>query len=143
MAYSVLSVGLLPMRLWSNAEYEGIDVSGLGKTEGQLSPNRVAYWEGTGTDEMRLKRERMRMAGKQNRPSLDGTEVNVLEYTEAITTGFTNIYQLLLKHQDELLSKDGLSAHFAEDEVRVVLRATPTYASLLQESFIPMCYATP
>jgi type 2 lantibiotic biosynthesis protein LanM len=137
MAYSVLSVGLLPMRLWSNAEYEGIDVSGLGKTEGQLTPNRVPYWEAAGTDEMRLKRERMKMAGNQNRPTLDGTEVNLLVYTEAITTGFTNIYELLLKHRDELLSKDGLLAHFAEDEVRVVLRATRTYASLLQESFHP------
>jgi type 2 lantibiotic biosynthesis protein LanM len=137
MAYSVLSVGLLPMRLWSNAEYEGIDVSGLGKTEGQLTPNRVPYWEAAGTDEMRLNRERMKMAGTQNRPTLEGTEVNLLDYTEAITTGFTNIYELLLKHRDELLSKDGPLARFAEDEVRVVLRATRTYASLLQESFHP------
>ncbi len=137
MAYSVLSVGLLPMRLWSNAEYEGIDVSGLGTTEGQLTPNRVPYWEGRGTDEMRLSRERMRMAGNQNRPTLNGTEINVLDYTEAITTGFSKIYQLLLKHRDELLSKDGPLACFAEDEVRVVLRATRSYASLLQESFHP------
>lgn len=137
MAYSVLSVGLLPMRLWSNAEYEGIDVSGLGKTEGQLTPNRVLYWEARGTDEMRLNREQMKMPGTQNRPTLEGTEVNLLDYTEAIITGFTNIYELLLKHRDELLSKNGLLAHFAEDEVRVVLRATRTYALLLQESFHP------
>jgi lantibiotic modifying enzyme len=137
MAYSVLSVGLLPMRLWSNAEYEGVDVSGLGTAEGQLTPDRLPYWEAIGTDEMRLNRERMSMVGNQNRPTLDGTEVNLLDHTEAIATGFTSIYELLLKHRDELLSKDGPLACFAEDKVRVVLRATRTYASLLQESFHP------
>jgi type 2 lantibiotic biosynthesis protein LanM len=135
--YSVLRVGLLPQRLWANAESEGIDLSGLGGTGGQLTPYRVPHLEAIGTDEMRFVRERMPMLGSQNRPTLNNAEVNVLDYTEAIITGFTTIYQLLLQYRDELLSEDGPLACFAEDEVRIIFRSTRTYSLLLSESFHP------
>lgn len=135
--YSVMKVGLLPRRLWSNAESEGIDHSGLGAIAGQLNPFSVPHWEGVGTDEMRFSRKRVEMPASQNRPSLNGTDVNVLDNTEAIVAGFANIYRLLLKHRDDLLSDGGPVARFAEDEVRVIVRATQTYGVLLQESFHP------
>jgi lantibiotic modifying enzyme len=47
------------------------------------------------------------------------------------------MYRLLLKHQQELLSRGGPLAAFAEDEVRVVLRSTQTYSHLREESFHP------
>lgn len=137
MTYSVLRVGLLPQRIWANAESEGVDISGLGAVAGQMSPNATPSWAGAGTDEMRFTRQRVVMPGGQNRPSINETDVNVLDYTEAIATGFSAIYQLLLQHRDELLGKDGILARFAEDEVRVILRPTRTYALLLQESFHP------
>lgn len=137
IAYSVLSVGLLPERIWGNDEIEGIDISGLGTKEGQLTPNPVAFWQGVGTDEMRLQRQRIKMAANQNRPTLDGVNINLLDYTDAILTGFRKIYQLLLKHRDELLSPQGLIAAFNEDEVRILLRATRIYGLLLNESFHP------
>jgi type 2 lantibiotic biosynthesis protein LanM len=137
MEYSVLGVGLLPRRVWLNAESEGIDISGLSGKEGQISPTPLPYWEGEGTDEMRLKREQMEMPGGQNRPTLNDTEVDVLAYTEALVTGFTKIYELLLKHQNELLSEDGPLVRFAEDEVRILIRPTRTYTRLLLESFHP------
>ncbi len=137
MAYSVLSIGLLPQRVWASAESEGIEMSGLSGKEGQLTPERIPYWEGIGTDEIRLKRERMRIPGDNNRPTLEGQEVDVLDYIESIVTGFTSIYQLLLKNQDGLLSENGPLARFAEDEVRVILRSTRTYSLLLNESWHP------
>jgi type 2 lantibiotic biosynthesis protein LanM len=135
--YSVLGVGLLPERMWSNAESEGIDISGLGMVAGQLTPFKVSQWEGVGTDEMRLTRKRVPMSGSQNRPTLVATEVNTLDYIDAIVAGFTAMYQLLLQYRDDLLSIDGPLARFAEDEVRVIVRATWTYATLLHESFHP------
>jgi type 2 lantibiotic biosynthesis protein LanM len=135
--YSVLRVGLLPERLWSNAESEGIDFSGLGAIAGQLTPYGVPYWEGVGTDEMRLAHKQMAMEGGQNRPTLNGNEVDVLDYVEAIAAGFTTIYRLLLKHRDDLLADDGPLARFAEDEVRAILRSTRTYTFLLRDSFHP------
>jgi type 2 lantibiotic biosynthesis protein LanM len=134
---SVLRVGLLPQRIWANAESEGVDLSGLGAVPGQLLPLATPYWEGVGTDEMRLARKRMALRGGQHRPTLDGTEVDVLDYTEAIVTGFTNLYRLLLRHREELLSGHGPLERFAEDEVRVIVRGTEPYALLLRESFHP------
>jgi type 2 lantibiotic biosynthesis protein LanM len=134
---SVLRIGLLPQRIWSNGESDGIDISGLGGQEGQLTPYEVPYWEGMGTDQMQVKRKRMEMPGKHNRPTLNDTEVNLLDYGSAISAGFSKIYHLLLKHRDELLSSEGLLASFAEDEVRVILRPTRLYGLLLLDSFHP------
>jgi type 2 lantibiotic biosynthesis protein LanM len=135
--HSVLRVSLLPQRLWPTAESEGIDLSGLGAVAGQFTPQPVPYWEGVGTDEMRLARQRLAMSGSLNRPTLNGTEVNALNYAEAIIEGFINIYGLLRKHREKLLADDGPLACFAGDEVRVILRATRYYAALLRESFHP------
>lgn len=137
MMCSVLGVMLLPQHLLANTEYEDIDVSGLGAKEGQLTPERLPYWEGVGTDQMHFARQQGTLSGSQHQPTLDGTKVNVLDYTQAILAGFTNIYQLLLKHRDELLSEAGPLARFAEDEIRVILRPTRFYSRLLEESFHP------
>jgi type 2 lantibiotic biosynthesis protein LanM len=134
---SVLRVGLLPYRVWSNAESGGIDLSGLGTVGKQLTPDRLPYWEGIGTDEMQLKRQQMQMVGRQHRPTLNGEEINALDYTESLLAGFTKIYWLLLQHRDELLAEDGPLTRFAKDEVRVILRPTRTYGLLMMESFHP------
>jgi type 2 lantibiotic biosynthesis protein LanM len=137
MAYSVLGIGLLPQRVWGNNQSEGIDMSGLGSKHGQLTPNQLPYWEGIGTDEMRLAHKRMEMPPDHNLPTLEGSDVNLLDYTEEILNGFTNIYQLLLKYREDLLSEQGPIFAFAEDEVRVILGLTRTYSFLLDESFHP------
>lgn len=137
MVHSVLNIGLLPARSWRSDDAEGIDITGLGGKKGQLSSERLPYWQETGTDRMRLERKRMEIPGDLNQPTLNGKNVNLLAYTELIIKGFTNIYQLLLKYRDELLSPEGPVAAFAEDEVRVILRDTYIYALLLEESFHP------
>lgn len=137
MAYSVLGIGLLPRRVWGNDQAEGIDLSGLGSKPGQLTPHQLPYWEDRGTDEMRLARKRMEMLPDRNLPTLNGANVNLLDYTEEILNGFTNIYQLLLKHREDLLSEQGPIAAFAEDEIRVILGLTRIYSFLLDESYHP------
>jgi type 2 lantibiotic biosynthesis protein LanM len=137
MTHSVLKVGLLPQRVWRDEKSAGIDLSGLASAPGQLSPHPVPCWLGEGTDEMRLTRQRVEMAGGENRPSLNGAEVNALDYVDAIEAGFASLYHCLLGHQDELLSDEGPIARFAEDEVRVIVRPTYTYSMLLRESFHP------
>lgn len=134
---SVLSTGLLPYRMWSSEASDGIDVSGLGGAAGQLTPYGVPHWEGAGTDEMRLTRKRVAMPGEHNRPNLNGNEVDLLAYAEAITSGFTRIYWTLLKYRDELLSEGGPIERFAGDKVRVIVRGTRTYSSLIRDSFHP------
>jgi type 2 lantibiotic biosynthesis protein LanM len=137
IAHSVARVGLLPQLAWGTGESAGIDLSGLGSVEGQLTPRPVPQWEGEGTDEMRQVRKRVEMPPGHNRPAFEGARVDVLDYTGAIVSGFDRMYRCLLTHRDQLLAGDGPIARFAGDEVRVILRATQTYASLLQESFHP------
>ncbi|HKQ77912.1 MAG TPA: type 2 lanthipeptide synthetase LanM family protein, partial [Blastocatellia bacterium] len=135
IADSVMRIGLLPVRIWGDDENEGIDVSGLGKDEGQISPNPAPYWENGGTDEMRLERKRVPIHGSLNRPVYEGRPLSALDYAEDILDGFTGMYRLLLRHCDELIS--GPLAAFGEDETRCILRPTMIYGWMLSESFHP------
>jgi lantibiotic modifying enzyme len=69
---------------------------------------------------MRVSRKRFPLSGGHNRPSLNNERVDVLSYGNDLVRGFTNIYRLLLAHQDELLAEDGPLAQFANDEIRVL-----------------------
>jgi type 2 lantibiotic biosynthesis protein LanM len=137
LAFSVLRVGLLPQRLWFDAESEGVDLSGLGGAAGQLTPQPVPTLDGVGTDEMRVVRKRVAMGSGRHRPSLGGAEANVLDHAEEVAAGFTAVYRLLLTRRAELLSADGPLPRCGGDEVRVILRPTRTYAVMLHESFHP------
>jgi type 2 lantibiotic biosynthesis protein LanM len=134
---SVLSVGILPMNLWGNQGYGGIDISGLGNSGSRMTPDAIPTWQGVGTDEMKISRQAVQLPPDLNRPTLNGASVNLEDYTAAIITGFTEVYRVLVKHRDKLVGKEGLLNEFAEDEIRVVLRATRTYGLLLQEGFHP------
>jgi len=135
IADSVLRIGLLPVRIWGDDENDGIDVSGLGRAEGQISPNPAPYWENGGTDEMRLERKRMPIHASRNRPVFEGRPLSALDYAEDILDGFTGMYRMLLRHRDELIS--GPLAAFGEDETRCILRPTMIYGWMLSESFHP------
>jgi type 2 lantibiotic biosynthesis protein LanM len=136
-AHSVLRVGLLPQRAYTKDDYEGIDVSGLGGAPGQLSPHRVMRWEGAGTDEMRVVRERVAVSRAGHRPTLEGREVSVLGHRRDLAEGFADMYRLLLACRQELLSDAGPLARFEGAEVRAIVRDTHAYDLLLQESFHP------
>jgi type 2 lantibiotic biosynthesis protein LanM len=132
---SVLRIGLLPVRLWGDGNVEGVDLSGLGAAEGQISPIPAPYWDRGRTDEMGLKRMRLPIPGQQNRPMLSGQPLNAMDYAAEIEAGFTKMYRLLLCHREELI--DGPLANFARDETRCILRPTMTYSWLLNESLHP------
>jgi class II lanthipeptide synthase len=135
--HSVARVGILPERMWATADSLGVDMSGMGNPEGQLTPFAVPQWKDAATDTMQLVRERAPMLGTRNQPTLGGAAVNILEHAAAVEEGFRRTYQLLLEHRDALLEPGGPLTWFSGDEVRVILRMTQTYASLLRESFHP------
>ena len=137
IAHSVLRIGLLPQRIMANAENEGVEISGLGGKDGQLTPLPVQYVEGNGTDQMRITYQRRPLSHGDNLPTLNNSEIYVLDYVEPITIGFTSIYKLLIEYRDELLSDNSPLTNFASDEVRFILRPTNTYGVLLNESFHP------
>jgi len=133
---SVWQVGILPRRIWSRAHSAGVDVSGLGGQPGQTNPARLVSWEAAGTDAMRLRRdEHVELPAKENRPRVGDQDVDLLDYRHAITAGFTRMYRLLGREREALRTEQ--LPRFAEDQVRVILRATQTYAELWYEAFHP------
>lgn len=137
MGQSVLRVGMMPQRLRFSGDENGVDLSGIGGSPGQLTPHGVPYMEDVGTDRIRLVRKRIAMSGAKNRPTVNGGDVNPLDYRSDMTDGFTAVYRLMMQHREELLADDGPLSRFADDEVRYIIRPTRAYALLLSESFHP------
>jgi type 2 lantibiotic biosynthesis protein LanM len=137
MSHSVLRIGLLPQRMWTGGNDEGIEMSGLGGAAGQLTPHALPMFEQSGTDEMRLVRKRMPLPGSNNRATFNEAAVDARDYLEFIVKGFSSVYRLLCEHQEDLLRDDSPLSRFSEDEVRVVLRPTRTYGLILTESYHP------
>jgi type 2 lantibiotic biosynthesis protein LanM len=134
---TAMRVGILPNRSWSDDEAAGLEVSGLGGAAGQLTPKGMPAWKDAGTDTMRLERQRLAIAGSQNQPTLNDEPVDVFDYAESITNGFTRMYGLVTSAREDLLSASGPLSAFLNDEVRVLFRPTRTYVRLLYESFHP------
>ncbi|HEU5368698.1 MAG TPA: type 2 lanthipeptide synthetase LanM [Ktedonobacterales bacterium] len=84
---SVGRVGLLPHRMWGNEEASGVNISGLGGEDGQLSPRSVPQWEGAGTDQLRLVHARQQIPVSQNRPRLHGQAIDAAPYRDRILPG--------------------------------------------------------
>jgi type 2 lantibiotic biosynthesis protein LanM len=139
LSHSVMRIGLLPERVWGNDDQVGVDRSGLGTIDHQLTPHALPQWEGAGTDTMRLRRRRKLVKAGKNRPRLKGAGVDVRDYQQEILDGFAATYALLLAHKNELSSDDGPLSRFADDEVCVFLRSMRTYRRLLRESYHPDC----
>jgi type 2 lantibiotic biosynthesis protein LanM len=134
---SVLRVGLLPYVGRDSSDSRGFDVSGLGAEPGQVTPYRAPYWQGSDSDEMHLGRRHVTTSLEPNRPTLGDEAVEPSGYTEAVVSGFSGMYRLLLQHREDLLSADGPLTLFADAPVRVIFRQTATYEVLLRESFHP------
>ncbi|HZI75718.1 MAG TPA: type 2 lanthipeptide synthetase LanM, partial [Gemmatimonadales bacterium] len=132
---SVWQVGLLPRRVWSDENSIGVDMSGLGGQPGQMNPHRLVSWERPGTDEMRLVRRRVQLPVSENRPRLGNQDVDVVDYRDAVLTGFTGMYRLLCQNKAALLAEQ--LPRFAHDETRAVIRSTNVYGLLWYESFHP------
>ncbi|MEV4535217.1 type 2 lanthipeptide synthetase LanM family protein [Asanoa sp. NPDC049518] len=139
MRSSVLSVGLLPTPIiWQDDDGIGqADLSGLAGAAGQLSPTAVAAFDAGGTDRMHLIRRRLPMNGAQNLPTVDGVDVDPIDFRTDLVDGFRDTYRLILRHRDELLAPDGPLAAFADDPNRVIVRPTRGYMTFLLESFHP------
>jgi type 2 lantibiotic biosynthesis protein LanM len=132
---SVQRIGLLPQRIWGSGDIEGIDISGLGGQPGQLTPEPVSRWVEIGTDQMRLTNERIELTPSKNRPTLDGHEINTLDYSASINAGFGATYRLLIHVRTALLTE--ILPRFASDEIRCLLRPTRLYAQLQTDSLHP------
>lgn len=134
---SLFRTNLLPMRLGAGGDYAGMDISGLGSPEGQLTPQKVQDWEDRYQDSMRFVRRRVPMRGGRNQPTLGAGAVDVRAQLGALSAGFDAMYELLSQHREALAAADGPLERFAADPMRLIMRDTRSYLLLLAEVFHP------
>lgn len=135
LAASVTRTALLPHLLVG--EHGALDVSGLGGDKDTTFPFDAVNWDAGGTDEMRLVRRPVAFHGAVNRPRFDGRDIDPSEYRSALLSGFRAGYDALVAHRAELVGSGGLIERCADDEIRIVVRPTRSYTTLLDESTHP------
>jgi type 2 lantibiotic biosynthesis protein LanM len=134
---SVLGVGLLPTRRWSNASTRSIDVSGFGARGDEWVRAKGPQWEYALTDEMRqVVRERSStvLADAVNEQREQDALFN---FVDDIAGGFAVAYRALLENRRELLRADGLLAAFDRVETRSIVRPTAHYLFTLLSASHP------
>ncbi|MFG2715754.1 type 2 lanthipeptide synthetase LanM family protein [Streptomyces goshikiensis] len=133
---SVYRVGLLPQLLVG--DHSALDVSAVGGGREAVSPVIRADWADAGTDRMRLVRRAGRFGESANRPRLaGGGPIEPVAHIEALCAGFGAGYTAIGAAREELAHETALLKAFAEDEVRVLVRPTWVYSTLLDESTHP------
>ncbi|MDC0773912.1 type 2 lanthipeptide synthetase LanM family protein [Streptomyces sp. HD] len=110
------------------------DLSGLAAVPGTMLPFSAVHWQDAGTDRARIVRRPATVGAGEHRPVLAGSPADPRQYAAELRAGFTAAYRALAGGRREL---GALLARFADDEVRVILRATRTYGRLLDESYHP------
>jgi len=129
---SVLAVGLLPSRRWSNALGRSIDVSGLGARSSEWEGARRCRWERPYTDEMREILDDPRQ-GMESIGSRDGDGADPLfDQAGSVAKGFTYAYRALAANGRMVLDPGGAVDRFDGLETRAILRPTGHYVFTLQ-----------
>ncbi|WP_041624995.1 type 2 lanthipeptide synthetase LanM family protein [Stackebrandtia nassauensis] len=136
-AASVLQVGLLPAPAWVTREGRAVDISGLGHLPGQQTSMPVPTLSGIGTDDMRVKLERVAMDLPDHRPVAADIPLNLLDYADDLLAGYTEMHRLCRTRRADLLAEDGPLAAFGGMRVRVLLQSTVTYSTLFRTGFHP------
>jgi type 2 lantibiotic biosynthesis protein LanM len=126
---SVRRTGLLPVMVVG--EGGAADVSGLGGAGGA---DVVADWAPDEHGTLRRVSRTVPRAGTGNRPRLDDRELDVVDHDKALLEGFRLAYDAIVRHRTEFTD---LLETCADLEVRVVLRHSVGYATLLADSTRP------
>ncbi|WP_246274097.1 type 2 lanthipeptide synthetase LanM family protein [Phytohabitans houttuyneae] len=132
LANSVHRTALLPLIVIG--EQGILDMSGVGGDGGSVSPASSVSWADAGTDRMRLTRGAVTVDGTTNRPRLGDREVDASAHESAMLDGFRVAYDAIAARREEFT---GLARACAGMPVRVVVRPTWTYQSLLDETTHP------
>lgn len=136
LAESVQTTGLLPSMVFG-PDGQALDLSAMGGDKGSVLPFKSVSWDDPGTDQMRLARTYRQFAGSQNRPRLDGQDLDVVGHRDELLAGFRDGYRTLRAFRDELTGPHGLLSRVANDQTRTIVRPTRQYMQLLTESTHP------
>jgi hypothetical protein len=132
---SVHRTSLLPTLMVG--EHGALDISGVGGDRGRVYPLDMVSWADAGTDRMRLVRGATEFVGSANRARVGDVDAVPEDHLNALMAGFRAAYDAIVRDRAGLLADGGLLRRCAEDEIRIVVRPTRTYAKLLGESTHP------
>ena len=133
---SVWRTGLLPFWIVGNPG-KSYDVSGIGAEEASETGYLDVHWENINTDHMQLVYRSSKTDQKENRPLLGGHVVSAEDHIAEMTSGFTDMYRLLLARREELLAEDGPLSWFRGLKLRCLLRMTKAYAQIFNRRLHP------
>jgi type 2 lantibiotic biosynthesis protein LanM len=133
---TVIGSGLLPQLRNVTETDKGCDISGIGGRGGTFN-QAVDKIRQSESDEVRLVKEPGVFPEHENRPTLDGALVDPLHYCDEVVSGFSRMYELIMKYRQEFMASDGPLMRFADDPVRVILRPTRLYGALLHNALHP------
>jgi type 2 lantibiotic biosynthesis protein LanM len=133
---TVLSVGVLPRAGEGWEDRPGVDTSAIGGRSGQLFPRRAGGLAKSGTDEMHMTEADRVTDRRQNLPYEETSVFDAHDFLGSFESGLERMYDLVSAQKDHLKSAKGLPL-FANDRVRVILKATAKYARLLGEATHP------
>lgn len=134
---SVFRVGMLP-RWEVIADGGAYDISGLGGVGDQPDPFAIPVWQFVNTDQMTLTYQKGEvMPVNPNEVFIGEKSQSPARYVEDLATGFTELYELLRAHQQELLAPTSPLSTFAQQSIRLLFRNSQVYATLLDRSLRP------
>ena len=128
---SVFRTGLLPTWNVGKDDYT-FDISGIGAGDVHETPYKWIKWDSVNTDLMDIKYEPVVSTESVNMPKLNGKRYLPFDFEEEILEGFTNLYQHIINHKDQIPLES-----FADQNVRFIFRNTKVYALINKKLLNP------
>lgn len=145
---SVYRTGVLPAWTWSYLGRDGVNISPLTDNSGQTAPVDRIEWVDKGSDRLRQEMQPGEFVPDvSSLPRIGDTLMPVNGYLDDLLEGFRSVYALIGARRDELNSSNSPLRCFADAELRVVLRNTTDYSTILREARHPrhwrdgLCYS--
>lgn len=120
-----------------------VDVCGLGNILEEQVKMSVAKWNYINTDSMIMVVEKETEISPNtninNQPFGEGVDPSLNHHSEELSAGFQQMYRFLMQRKEALLTLHEPLAKFASQKVRLVLRNTSLYTSILSKSLDYKC----
>jgi type 2 lantibiotic biosynthesis protein LanM len=117
-----------------------LDYCGFGGLNEQQVSAPVLKWVNVNTDSMAMGREEQQLLSENNnQPFGENLDTSLGKHLEELIAGFKQMYQFFGQSKKALLAPDSPIKAFAGQKVRLVLRNTQLYVSILQNSLHPRC----
>ncbi|MCW5315514.1 type 2 lantipeptide synthetase LanM [Nostoc sp. KVJ3] len=145
LADSVIVTALLPGVHIADYKQLGelansLDYCGFGGLNEQQVSAPILKWVNVNTDSMAMGKEDQELLSENNnQPFGENLDTSLSKHLEELIAGFKQMYQFFGQSKKALLAPDNPIKAFAGQKVRLVLRNTQLYASILQNSLHPKC----